>query len=80
MEMQEKVGTVLMKPLDALKKICEYNSITRVIGVLLPRYEKIVDSKMKAREQIPMFSKNTYDQYIGEDIMEESKNEESLEL
>ena len=80
MEMQEKVGTVLMKPLDALKKICEDNSITRVIGVLLPRYEKIVDSKMKAREQIPMFSKNTYDQYIGEDIMEELKNEESLEL
>ena len=78
MEMQEKVGTVLMKPLDALKKICEDNSITRVIGVLLPRYEKIVDSKMNAREQIPMFSKNTYDQYIGEDIMEELKNEESL--
>ena len=80
MEIQEKVGTVLMKPLEALKKICEDNSINRVKGVLLPRYEKIVDNRMKTKEQIPMFSQDTCEQYIGEDIIEELKNEESLEI
>ena len=49
MEAQEKVGTVLMKPLGALKKICEENSITRVIAALLPRYEKILDNKIKTK-------------------------------
>ena len=80
MEVQEKVGTVLMKPLGALKKICEENSITRVIGVLLPKYEKILNDKIKAKEQIPMFTQDTQNQYIGEDILEELKNEESLEI
>lgn len=80
METQEKIGTVFMKPLEALKKLCEDNSINRVIGVLLPRYEKILNSKMKTKEQIPMFSQDTCEQYIGEDIMEELKNEESLEI
>ena len=80
METQEKIGTVFMKPLEALKKLCEDNSINRVIGVLLHRYEKILNSKMKTKEQIPMFSQDTREQYIGEDIMEELKNEESLEI
>lgn len=81
METQEKVGTVFMKPLGALKKICEENSINRVIGSLLPRYEKILNDKIKAKEQIPMFTKDTRNQYIGEDILEELKNEkDSLEL
>ena len=81
METQEKVGTVFMKPLGALKKICEENSINRVIGVLLPRYEKILNDKIKSKEQIPMFTKDTYDEYIGEDILEELKSEkEGLEI
>ena len=54
MEIQEKVGTVLMKPLEALKKICEDNSINRVIGVLLPRYEKILDNKIKTKNLLYM--------------------------
>ena len=78
METQEKVGTVFMKPLEALKKVCEENSITRVIATLLPRYEKILDNKIKTKEQIPMFTKDTQNQYIG-DILEELKNEEGLE-
>ncbi len=78
MEAQEKVGTVLMKPLGALKKICEENSITRVIAALLPRYEKILDNKIKTKEQIPMFTKDTQNEYIG-DILEELKNGEDLE-
>ena len=78
METQQKVGTVLMKPFGALKKICEENPITRVLGVLLPRYEKILDNKIKKKEQIPMFTKDTQNQYIG-DILEELKNVESLE-
>ena len=82
MEVQEKVGTVSMKPLTALKKICEENSINRVIGILLPKFEKILNDKIKRKEQIPMFSKDTYEKYIGEDILEELKREklEGLEL
>ena len=80
MQTQEKIGTVLMKPLEALKKICEDNSITRVIGVILPKFEKILDNKIKTKEQIPMFTQDTQNQYIGEDILEELKNEESLEI
>lgn len=80
MVIQEKIGTVLMKPFGALKKICEDNSITRVIGVLLPKYEKILNNKIKTKEKIPMFTQDTCDQYIGEDLLEELKNEESLEI
>ena len=81
METKEKVGTVLMKPLGALKKIWEENSINRVIESLLTRYEKILNDRIKAKEQIPMFTRDTRDQYIGEDILEELKSEkDSLEL
>lgn len=81
METQEKVGTVFMKPLSALKKICEENPINRVIRTLLPKFENILDNKMKAKEQIPMFTQDTREKYIGEDILEELKNEkESLEI
>ena len=83
MEAQEKVGTVLMKPLGALKKICEENSIGKVIGTMLPKFENILNNKIKAKEQIPMFTQDTRNQYIGEniDILEELKNEkDSLEI
>ena len=55
----EKVGTVSMKPLEALKKICDENSTNKVIGLLLPRYEKILDNTIKTKEKIPMFTKDT---------------------
>lgn len=80
MEAQQKVGTVFMKPLGALKKICEENPINRVIGVLLPRFEKILDKKIKTKEQRPMFTKDTQNEYIGEELLEELKNEKDLEL
>ena len=76
----DKVGTVYRQPFGALKKICEENSITRVVGVLLPKYERILNNKIKTKEQIPMFTKDTQDEYIGEDILEELKNEEGLEI
>ena len=79
METQEKVGTVLMKPFGALKKICEENSISRAVGVLLPKFEKILDNKIKTKEQIPMFTQDTCDKYIGEDILEELRNEDYIE-
>ncbi len=80
METQEKVGTVFMKPLVALKKICEENSTNRVFS-LLPKFEKLLNDKIKAKEQIPMFSQDTRDKYIGEDILEELKREkDGLEL
>lgn len=80
METQERVGTVYMKPLGALKKICEENSTNRVIGVLLPKYQKILNDKIKTKEQIPMFTQDTREKYIGEDLLEELKNEKDLEL
>ena len=70
METQEKVGTVSMKPFEALKKICEENSISRAVGVLLPNFEKILDDKVKTKEQIPMFTHDTCEKYIGEDVFE----------
>ena len=66
MEAQEKVGTVLMKSFESLKKICSENSTSKLIGILLPRYEKIVDDKIKLKETIPMFTKATCDEYIRE--------------
>ncbi len=81
METQEKMGTVFMKPLVALKKMCEENSINRVIGVLLPKYERVLNDKMKAKEKIPMFTQDTREQYIGESILEELKGEkDSFEI
>lgn len=70
METQEKVRTVPMKPFSALKKICEENSISRAVGVLLPRFERILDNKIKTKEQIPMFTHDTCEKYIGEDVFE----------
>jgi hypothetical protein len=82
METQEKIGTVFMKPLEALKKICEENPINRVIGVFLPKYEKLLNEKIKAKEQIPMFTQDTRNQYLGDiNIVEELKSEkEGLEI
>lgn len=79
METQEKIGEVLRTPFGALKKICEENSITRVIGNLLPRFEKIVDNGVKAKEQVPMFSKETRNACLGEDIMDEFKEQKEKE-
>lgn len=80
MEVQEKMGTVYMKPFDALKRVCQENSINRVISNLLPKYEKILDNKENEKKQRPMFTQDTCEQYIGEDIVEELKSQESLEL
>lgn len=53
MEIQEKVGEVLRTVLGALKKICEENSMSRVIvGDLLGRFERVTDRNVKAREAI----------------------------
>ena len=56
-----------MKPLAALKKICDENSTNKVIGLLLPRYEKILDNTIKTKEKIPMFTKDTCNKYIKEE-------------
>lgn len=51
METQEKVGEVLRTPFGALKKICEENSMTRVIGgELLTRFERVTDRRVKEKE------------------------------
>ena len=55
-----------MKSFESLKNICSENSTSKLIGILLPRYEKIVDDKIKLKEKIPMFTKATCDEYIRE--------------
>ena len=48
METNGKVGAVKMKPLYALKKMCEEYSIDRVIGGgLVKRYEMVIDKTIK---------------------------------
>ena len=52
METNGKVGTVKMKPLYALKKMCEEYSIDRVIGGgLIKRCEMVIDKTIKNKEQ-----------------------------
>ena len=52
METNGKVGAVKMKPLYALKKMCEEYSIDRVIGGgLVKRYEMVIDKTIKNKEQ-----------------------------
>lgn len=81
METQEKVGEVLRTPFGALKKLCEENSVARVISNLLPRYEKIVDNGVKTKEQVPMFTKETRNECLGKDILEDlEKEKEEFEL
>ena len=77
MENQERMGTVYMKAFDALKKGCEENSINRVITFILPKFEKILGEKIKIKEQIPMFNKETKEKYLKQDrdLLEELKEE-----
>lgn len=52
METNGKVGAVKMKPLYALKKMCEEYSIDRVIGGgLIKRCEMVIDKTIKNKEQ-----------------------------
>ena len=42
-------------------------------AVSVDEAQKILNSKMKTKEQIPMFSQDTREQYIGEDNIERYK-------
>ena len=52
METQEKVGDVRRTPFGALKRICEENSMTRVLGSdKLTRFERVTNHKVKDKQQ-----------------------------
>ena len=65
---------VKMKPLYALKKMCEEYTIDRVIGgSILKRYENVLDNVLKNREQgIKQSSKVEKDNSMfGQEVLEE---------
>ena len=65
METNGKVGAVKMKPLYALKKMCEEYSIDRVIGGgLVKRYEMVIDKTIKNKEQELENGKNRAEFYV----------------
>ncbi len=52
METQEKVGEVRRTPLGALKRICEENSMSRVLGSdMLARFERVTNHKVQEKQQ-----------------------------
>lgn len=77
MEANGKVGVVKMKPLYALKKMCEEYSIDRVIGGgLVKRYEMVIDNTIKNKEQELENSQNKAEGEIdnsmfGQEVLEE---------
>ena len=77
METNGKVGAVKMKPLYALKKMCEEYSIDRVIGGgLVKRYEMVIDKTIKNKEQELENGKNRAEVEIdnsmfGQEVLEE---------
>ena len=74
METNGKVGAVKMKPLYALKRVCEEYTIGRVIcGSILKRYENVLDNVLKNREQgIEQASKAEKDNSMfGQEVLEE---------
>ena len=90
MKTVEKVGDVLRKPFGALKRICEENSTTAIIGGgILRNYEKIVDIRVneKGKDEVAsivtnnnrsLFDEKTVEKYasLGEEMLGELKEEE----
>lgn len=51
-ETQEKVGEIRRTPFGALKKICEENSMSRVLGSdMLARFERVTNNKVQQKEE-----------------------------
>ncbi|OKZ73564.1 MAG: hypothetical protein BHW00_07700 [Clostridium sp. 26_22] len=52
LETQEKVGDVRRTPFGALKRICEENSMSRVLGSdMLARFERVTNHKVQEKQQ-----------------------------
>lgn len=77
MESNGKVGAVKMKPLYALKKMCEEYTIDRIIGSgLIKRCEIVIDNTIKNKEQELENGKNKAEVEIdnsmfGQEVLEE---------
>ena len=77
METNGKVGAVKMKPLYALKKMCEEYTIDRIIGSgLIKRCEIVIDNTIKNKEQELENGKNKAEVEIdnsmfGQEVLEE---------
>ncbi len=77
MEMNGKVGAVKMKPLYALKRVCEEYTIERVIfGGFIKRFETVIDNTIKNKEQELKNSQNKDEiekdnSMFGQEVLEE---------
>ena len=81
METQEKVGDVRRTPFGALKRVCEENSMTRVLGSdMLTRIERENNNKVKEKQQekkkkkitknekVPLFTEEDMTTILHKDI------------
>ena len=65
MEANGKVGTVKMKPFYALKRVCEENSMSRVLGSdMLARFERVTNHKVQEKQQEKQTQKTTKNEKV----------------
>ncbi len=80
-ETQEKVGEIRRTPFGALKKICEENSMSRVLGSdMLARFERVTNNKVQQKEEkkqmkktqknekVPLFTEEDMSTILRKDI------------
>ena len=81
METQEKVGEVRRTPLGALKRMCEENSMTRLLGSdMLTRFERVTNHKVQEKQQekqeqkmiknekVPLFTEEDMSTILHKDV------------
>ena len=81
LETQEKVGDVRRTPFGALKRICEENSMSRVLGSdMLARFERVTNHKVQEKQQekktqtttknekVPLFTEEDMTTILHKDI------------
>ena len=81
METQEKVGDVRRTPFGALKRICEENSMTRLLGSdMIARFERVTNNKVQEKQQkeeqqqitknekVPLFTEEDMSTILHKDI------------
>lgn len=81
METQEKVGDIRRTPLGALKRICEENSMTRLLGSdMIARFERVTNNKVQEKQQkeqeqkitknekVPLFTEEDMSTILHKDI------------
>lgn len=74
----EVVGDVLRSPFGALKRICEENSTSSIIGNgIIRRFEQMLGIKIGEKDNKSLFDKSTVKKYaeLGKEVLVEFENE-----